>query len=215
MAYVITAKYVDGLPLYRLSGIFERYGVDFPQQTLSESVLAVAAKLEPLLQYLGTEISAGPLMHMDETRVQALNEPGELPQSQSYMWVQRGGPPGTPIACFVCDPGRSTVVPEQLLKEYQGVLMSDGYKPYRTVAAVQGLTHLCCWAHARRRFTEAQKAQPKGCSGRADKGLAMIDKLYAVEKQCRDSDAATRHRTRQESSVPALTTLKAWLEDVQ
>ena len=215
MADVITAQYVDGLPLDRLSGIFDRYGVDFSRQTLSESVLAVAAKLKPLVQYLGNELNAGPLMHMDETRVQVLNEPGKSAQSQSYMWVQRGGPPGKHIVRFHYDPGRSTAVPEQLLKDYQGVLMTDGYKPYRTVVAVLGITHLCCWAHARRRFVEAQKAQPKGHSGRADKALAMIGKLYAVEKQCRDSDAAMRHRTRQEKSVPALTTLKVWLEDVQ
>jgi len=152
---------------------------------------------------------------MDETRVQVLNEPEKSPQSNSYMWVQRGGPPDRPVIHFTYDPGRSTAVPDRLLEGYDGVLMSDGYKPYRLVAAKKKLTHLCCWAHARRKFVEAQKAQPKGKTGRADKALQLIAKLYAVEKRERYSDAATRHHTRQEESVPVLEQLKSWLEKTQ
>jgi len=35
MAYIITAKYADGLPLYRLSEILKRHHIDFSRQTLS------------------------------------------------------------------------------------------------------------------------------------------------------------------------------------
>lgn len=215
MAYVVTAKYVDGLPLYRLSSIFKRYGVDLSRQTLSASVLATAERLDPLLEVLESQLTSGSLIYMDETRVQVLKEPDKTAQSQSYMWVRRGGPPDKPVVRFTYDPGRSTTVPETLLANYQGVLMTDGYEPYRTVSRVYGLTHLCCMAHARRKFVEAQKAQPKGKTGRADKALAFISKLYAVEKRCRDVDAATRHRTRQEVSVPVLNDFNAWLTDVQ
>lgn len=215
MAYIITAKYADGLPLYRLSHILKRYQVDLPRQTLSESVLSTAAKLEPLMNYLLEQLNASLVLHMDETRVQVLKEPDKSPQSQSYMWVQRGGPPRRPVIHFTYDSGRSTAVPDRLLKEYRGVLMTDGYKPYRQVAAAKGLVHLCCWAHARRKFVEAQKAQPKGKAGRADKALTLIAKLYAVEKREQHSDAATRHSTRQQESVPVLDTLKAWLEKTQ
>lgn len=93
--------------------------------------------------------------------------------------------------------------------------MSDGYKPYRQVAAAKQLVHHCCRAHARRYFMEAQKAQPKGKTGRADKALQLIAKLYAVEKRERHSDAATRHHTRQSHSVPVLQQLKTWLEKTQ
>ena len=215
MAYLITAKYADGLPLYRLSGILKRYGVSLPRQTLSESVLAVAKKLDPLINCLEKGLQKGPLLHMDETRVQVLNEPDKTAQSQSYMWVRRGGPPDRPIIHFHYDPSRATSVPDKLLSGYNGVLMTDGYQPYRTVASIKGLTHLCCWAHARRKFVEAQKAQPKGKTGRADKAVAFIAKLYAVEKRCFSSDAATRHRNREEQSVPVLEAFYDWLLDVQ
>jgi transposase len=165
MAYVITSKYADGLPLYRLSGILGRYGIEMPRQTLSESVLRVADRLAPLTEHIRQHLMNSALLFMDETRVQVLNEPGKTPQSHSYMWVQRGGPPGKPLIQFHYDPGRSTDTAKRLLEGFTGTLMSDGYKPYREVAKANALTHLCCWAHSRRKFIDAQKAQPKGKTG--------------------------------------------------
>ena len=211
MAYVIISKYADGLPLYRLSGILKRYGIDMSRQTLSESVLKVAEKIKPLTDHLKQQLMDGSLIFMDETRVQVLNEPDKTAQSQSYMWVQRGGPPNKPLVQFHYDPGRSAGTAKDLLKGFEGTLMSDGYKPYQIVAKNQGLTHLCCWAHSRRKFIEAQKAQPKGKTGKADMAINFIGKLYGVEKHTKDSDAAARHRTRQEISEPLLNQFHAWL----
>ena len=211
MAYVIASKYVDGLPLHRLSGILDRYGIELSKQTLSASVLKVAEKIEPLIEHFKRQLMSSPLLFMDETRVQVLNEPGKTPESNSYMWVQRGGPPGKPVVQFHYDPGRSTATAARLLNGFTGTLMTDGYKPYRAVAKGQGLNHLCCWAHSRRQFMEAQKVQPKGKTGKADMAINFIGKLYGVEKQTKDSDAATRHRTRQQISVPVLKQFHAWL----
>ena len=215
MAYIITAKYADGLPLYRLSTILKRYGIDYSRQTMSESVIATAQKLKPLMEYLRRELLASTVMHMDETTVQVLNEPGKTPHSKSYMWVQRGGPPDKPIVLFNYDPSRSHAVPDRLLESYSGALMSDGYAAYQQVAAKNKLTHLCCWAHARRKFVEAQKAQPKGQTGRADSAIAKIAKLYAVEKRHRQSDSLTRQLARDNESRPVLAELKLWLEKTQ
>ncbi|MBL4873742.1 MAG: IS66 family transposase [Rhodobacteraceae bacterium] len=211
MAYIITSKYADGLPLYRLSGIVKRYGIELSRQTLSESVLKVAEKISPLTDYLKQQLMDGPLIFMDETRVQVLNEPDKTPQSQSYMWVQRGGPPNKAIIQFHYDPGRSADTAKGLLKGFEGTLMSDGYQPYRIVAKNQGLTHLCCWAHSRRKFIDAQKSQVKGKTGKADIAINFIAKLYAVEKHTKDSNAAQRHHARQQTSAPVLQQFHAWL----
>lgn len=211
MAYVITSKYADGIPLYRLSGILERYHIDLSRQTLSESVLKVAEKIEPLMEHLRRHLLGYPLLYMDETPVQVLNEPGRTAQSQSYMWVQRGGPPDKPTVLFNYEPSRSGATAATLLSGYQGALMSDGYAVYRTVAKTNELTHLCCWAHARRKFKEAQKAQPKGKTGKADMAINFIAKLYAVEKQHKHNDAATRHHCRQEKSAATLERFHTWL----
>jgi hypothetical protein len=115
MAYVIRSKYVDGLPLYRLSGILAHHGIDLPRQTLSEPVLKTAERITPLIDYMDTGLRAGTVLHMDETRVQVLNERDKSTQSQSYIWIQRGGPPGKPIIHFTYDPSLSAAVPARLL----------------------------------------------------------------------------------------------------
>jgi len=150
MAYIITAKYADVLPLYRLSTILKRYGIDYSRQTMSESVIATGQKIEPLIEYFRRALLASTVMYMDETTVQVLNEPDKTPQSKSYIWVQRAGPPGKPIVLFNFDPTRSSAVPDRLLENYSRTLMSDGYTAYQQVSAQKSLTHLGCWAHARR-----------------------------------------------------------------
>lgn len=215
MAYVIIAKYLDGLPLYRLSCILQRYGIELSRQTLSESVLSVAHQLEPLIERLVQHLLSGSLIHIDETRVQVLKEPGKSAQSNSYMWVRRGGPPDRTVIHFHYDPSRAASVPEALLKDFNGAVMSDGYEPYRTVTARHGLDHLCCMAHARRKFVDAKKAQPKGKSGRADVAIAFIRKLYAIETRCEELSTEIRYSARQESSKPVLNEFKSWLDDAQ
>ena len=200
MAYIITAKYADGLPLYRLSTILERYGISFSRQTMSESVIATAQKIEPFMEHFKRQLCASSVMHMDETTVQVLNEPDKSPHSKSYMWVQRGGPPGKPIVLFNYDPSRSSAVPDRLLEGYTGALMSDGYAACQQVAAKKNIVHLCCWAHVRRKFVDAKKAQPKGKAGRADSAIAKIAKLYAVVKRHKQSDGTARQLAREQES---------------
>ena len=211
MAYVITSKYVGGLLLYCLSGSLGRYGIEFFRPTLSESALKVAEKIEALTSHTRQQLMTSPVLFMDETRVQVLNEPDKTPQSNPYMWVQRGGPPGKLIVQFHYDPGRSTATAAGLLNGYTGTLMTDGYKPYREVANSRGLNHPCCWVHSRRKFIDAQKAQPKGKIGKADMAIGFIGKLYGVKNRTKDSDAATRYRTRQQSSVSVLKQFCTWL----
>ena len=177
--------------------------------------MKVAGKVIPLIEHLKVHLFAYPLLHMDESRVQVLKEPDKPATSQSYMWVQRGGPPNRPGVLFNYEPSRSTATVERLLATYQGALMTDGYTSYRRLAVAQGLTHLFCWAHARRKFKEAQQAQPRGKTGKADVAINFIAKLYGVEKRERSSDAALRHRTRQSQSLAILKAFHAWLKDAQ
>ena len=66
-------------------------------------------------------------------------------------------------------------------------------------------------AHSRRKFKEAQKAQAKGKTGKADIAVSFIAKLYGVEKHSKDRDAVQRHHTRQQCSAPILKQFHAWL----
>ena len=219
LAYVITAKYQDGLPLHRLSNIFKRFDVDLSRQTLSDWTLKTAVQCVPVIEALQKQLNAGAVVHCDETTVQVLKEPDKAAQSKSYMWVQKGGPPGKPVVRFSYDRGRSGQVPLRLLKGYQGALMTDGYTGYNAVAEQDGIVHLCCMAHLRRKFVDAQKsADKKGKTQRtskADVAVNYIAKLYAVEKAHKDSDSVTRQVVRQEKSVLILKEFRKWIDKTQ
>ncbi len=156
-----------------------------------------------------------PVLHCDETRAQVFKEPGRDPSSQSWMWVQTGGPPGRPVILFDYSTSRAYDVPLRLLAGYRGYLMTDDYAGYNAVAAQSGVERLACWAHARRKFIEAQKVQPKGKTGRADVALNLINKLYGIERDAKDASAEHLHQARQQHSLPILAQLHSWLEKTQ
>lgn len=214
LALLLTAKYVDGIPLHRFEKVLARHGFDgASRNTLARWVIACSHLLVPLENLLRERLLSHDVLFMDETTVQVLKEPGKTAQSQSYMWVQSGGLPEAPIVLFDYDPSRSGAVPTRLLGDYGGYLMTDGYDGYNAVVAANGITHLACWAHARRKFVEAQKVQPKGKSGSADVALNMIGTLYSVERDLREvTDPVERKRRRDERSAPILCELRTWLD---
>ncbi len=90
--------------------------------------------------------------------------------------------------------------------------MTDDYASYNALAVQPGVERLGCWAHARRKFVDAQKVQPKGKTGRADIALTMINKLYGIERELKDGSDEQRLAGRQEKSLQVLAQLKGWLE---
>ncbi|SEE43350.1 IS66 family transposase [Pseudomonas anguilliseptica] len=215
LAMLLTSKYADGIPLYRFEKMLSRHGIDIPRQTLARWVIQCGELLQPLLNLMRDRLLDSPVIHCDETRVQVLKEPGRDPSSHSWMWVQTGGPPGKPVILFDYTTSRAQEVPLRLLDGYRGYLMTVDYAGYNAVAAQQGVERLACWAHARRKFVEAQKVQPKGKTGRADIALGMINKLYGIERELKDASDEQRYRGRQQHSLPLLDQLKTWLEKTQ
>ena len=215
LAMLLSTKYVDGTPLYRFEKVLHRHGIDIPRQTLARWVIQCGEHLQPLLNLMRDTLLDYPVLHCDETRVQVLKEPGRDPSSQSWMWVQTGGPPDRPVVLFDYTTSRAQEIPLRLLAGYRGYLMTDDYAGYNAVAAQSGVERLACLAHARRKFIEAQKVQPKGKTGRADVALSLINKLYGIERDFKEASAEQRHQGRQQHSLPLLAQLKAWLEKTQ
>lgn len=210
--FVVTAKYVDGMPLHRIEKLLARFGLYIPRHTLARWMIMLGERLLPLIRRLRAHLLSHDVLHMDETPVQVLKESGKTAQSTSYMWVQSGGPPGRRVVLFDYDASRSGAVPQSLLGDYAGHLMTDGYEGYSAVVASNGITALACWAHVRRKFVEAQRAQPKGKTGSADVAIKMIGRLYAVERDTRDAHIAQRQREREDRSAKILTEMRAWLD---
>lgn len=218
VAHVATSKYADSLPLYRQEEIFERLGVELGRATMANWMIDVGNRCEPLMVLFQKEIRSGPLINMDETPVQVLNEPGRSNTSKSYMWVFRGGDVKRPTLVFHYDPSRSGDVPKKYLDGYQGYIQTDGYQGYNAIGEHPGIVHLGCWVHVRRKFMDVIKAIAKGGKkkGHADTAIEYIRQIYAIESEAdvKELTAVERYQLRQKKSVPLLREIRKWLDDI-
>jgi transposase len=213
LAHVTVSKYQDGLPLYRQETILKRIGIELPRATLANWMIKAGTLVQPLINLMRDRLLEYDIIQMDETPVQVLKEAGRRAQSKSYLWVQRGGPPDGRVILYDYDPSRSGAVPERLLSGYLGYLQTDGYVGYNAVVVANRLSSLGCMAHARRRFDEAVKAQGKNKRrGKAWRGLALIQKLYRIEKQARRMLPDERYVHRLEHATPIFTEMRDWLD---
>lgn len=213
LAWVTVSKFCDALPLYRQSQIFARLGAELDRTTLANWMMAVGEQVQPLVNLLWDKLREQDVLHMDETPVQVLNEPGKTPQSKSYMWVSTAGPPDAGIVLFHYDPSRSGKVAQGLLAGTSCALMADGYEGYNRLGS--DIVRLGCWAHARRYFIRAQRQQPKGKTGGADQALAWIGKLYQLERNLKEVGVEARYQQRQAKAMPLLNKLRIWLDKTQ
>jgi hypothetical protein len=94
-------------------------------------------------------------------------------------------------------------------------LMTDDYAGYNAVAPKGDIVRLGCWAHARRKFVDAQKVRPKGKTGRANMARNLINKLYGIEHDLKEANDSERLTARQHRSVPVLDQLNGWLDKTQ
>jgi hypothetical protein len=222
LAHVATSKYVDALPLYRQEKIFSRLGVEISRATLASWMVKLGELVEPLMERIRTEVQRSGFVQCDETPFQVLKEPGKRAQSQSYLWVLRGGDPEHPLIYYEYDPSRSAEVPKRLLRDFQGFLQTDGYEGYTALGQEPGIVHVGCWAHARRKFDEALRGQGKtkkkgakrtAKESRARQALSQIQALYRIERDLTEATPEARHAARQERTKPLLEKLRSWLDE--
>ena len=214
-AWIAMAKYGDGLPLYRQETILARYGLTISRATLASWMIRLGELIVPLINLL-EEVQLGyDVLQMDETTIQVLKEDGRAAQSDSRMWVRRGGPPDKPVILFDYDPSRSGKVAWRLTQDFKGYLQSDGFSGYEAVGKREGVVHVGCLAHARRKFDEALKAQPVGSrGGLALEGLMLIQKIYRIEKAAREAKLSPEQRKqlRDSQARPIWDELRRWLD---
>jgi transposase len=211
LAHLVVSKYQDALPLYRQEMILARHGIELPRNTLASWIIKVGQLTQPLINLLQDQLNHDPVLHCDETTVQVLKEDGKAAQSKSYMWVRVGGPPTAPVRLFHYADSRRGDVASELLRDYSGYVQTDDYAGYGVACAREEITQLGCWAHARRKFVEAQKANA-GKVGKADQAITLIGKLYAVEKSIRHLPPEEKLAARQSQSKALLQKIREWLD---
>ncbi|ASF14550.1 IS66 family transposase [Shewanella xiamenensis] len=207
LAQIISSKMHYGLPLYRQEQLFNQAGIELSRQTMSRWLISCAEKLKPLLALMKAELLKQPVLWADETTVNVL----DVEKSTCYMWVYGCGlekSTGPKLVLFDYQDSRSSKHPTDFLAGFNGYLQVDGYAGYEKTHA----TLVGCWAHARRKFVEAQKAQGKGKTGKADVALNHIQKLYALESKLKTAPPDKKYEARQTLAKPLLAQFKSWLD---
>ena len=210
LSQIITTKYQYGLPLYRQESLFKQYGIQLSRKTMADWMVKMAKLLEPLYQRLKQELLKQGVIQADETTLNVLKEE----KSTCYMWLYCTGAdspvndsPIPNIVLYDYQASRAAACPKDYLGDFTGYLQVDGYQAYEHTDA----TLVGCMAHARRKFVEAKKAQPKGKTGKADMALSQIQKLYGIEGQLDGKSADAKYQYRQENAKPILDKLYQWL----
>lgn len=212
-AAIVTAKYVDALPLYRQVDILKRGDIDISRGTLANWCVQLGNNVDVIIDQMKARLLSESLICADETTVQVLSEPGKTAQSKSYMWVYRSGEfHKSPVVIYDYQPGRGANCLNTFLGDYSGYLLSDGYPAYDTL---KNVTQAGCMAHARRKFTDAQKAQPTKKVGRVEKALNYIGKLYGIERETRKLSPEKRRQIRQQKAKPILDEFHQWLVGIK
>jgi len=220
LAHIAVSKFADGLPLYRQQKIFGRLGIDLPRAVMAKWMIQSALHCVELIDLLAAEIRSGPLIGIDETPLQVLNEAGRDNTTKSYMWVYRGGPPDRPTLLYQYQRTRSGRVALEFLNDYHGYIQTDDFAGYDHLDLSPNIVHLGCWAHSRRKFVKVVKVRKKHRSKRAnpkslaDEALDYIGNLYQIEKEAKrqELDAIQIYQLRQEKAKPLLDKFKDWLE---
>ena len=214
LAQVIAAKFVDAMPFYRQTKQFARLGVDIPRHSMSAWVIAIAKALYYFLKLFQEEIRSGPVLNMDETTLQVLGEAGRANTLKSYLWLFRGGNPERPTVVFRYDSSRSGAIPREYLGEYNGYIQTDAYSEYHSLGETEGIIHVGCMAHIRRKFTDVQKATTKkNMPGTAKEILDLIGLLYKLEHNIKELPPEKKVKERQEKAVPILDAIRTILDE--
>ena len=213
LAHIATAKYADGLPLYRQEGILQRHGFNLTRTTMATWMGRLAGLLAPLYNLFADVLFVSPVIYIDETHLQVLKVAGKKPTSKSYLWVRVGGISGQRVVLFDFGPGRGGDVAKRLIEGYEGFVTTDGYDGYNIIEGLKGVRRLQCWMHVRRYFKKALKVLGKaGKGGIADQGLKKIQDLYAIERACAEFTDDERYKFRLERSKPLLDEFHVWLQ---
>jgi transposase len=222
LAHVIAAKFADHTPLHRLAGQLARSGVAVARATLGDWLSQAAGLLGPLYLLMHRRLLLSRVVHGDDTSVK-LRVEGARRTSKAHLWVGIGDA-DYPYVVFDFTADYTAAGPKRFLDGYRGYLQADALAQYEGLYGGERVKHVCCWAHARRKFVAAADAKDE----RAEAALALIRRLYAIERDLppllgpSDGPAATEQRClreghrrdlRQRQAQPVLTELRAWLEE--
>jgi transposase len=209
VSFVVVSKFADHLPLYRLEDILTRHGVYLSRSTLCDWVRNAALLLEPLAEFQKSLVLQSPILWTDDTPVTVLGGKAGG-SSKGRFWVYIGDD-GHPYSVYDFTMSRARDGPAAFLNGYQGFLHADAYGGYDGIflGSDGQIEEVACWAHARRKFSDARSNAPVD----ANQVLVWIRQLYDIEDRAREMTALERQVLRQRESVPILDGIEKFLAE--
>jgi transposase len=222
LAHVAAAKFADHVPVHRLAGQLGRSGVRVAASTLGDWLAQAADLLDPLRQLMHQRLLLSRVLHGDDTPVK-LRVPGLGRTRRAHLWVTIGDA-DYPYVVFDFTADYTAAGPERFLAGYRGYLQADALAQYEGLYGPDQVLHVCCWAHARRKFVAAVEAGDE----RGNAALDWVRRLYAVERELppllppsddpqalpqRRQREEQRRLARQQQADPVLAALKRWLDE--
>jgi transposase len=210
LVYLVIAKYVDHLPLYRIKEQFARQGVKMSDSTMGDWVSQVAKMLELLYKELENQVLRSGYLGADETTIKVLDPKIVGKSHQGYLWVYLAH--DINLVLFDYDPSRKKEVVSNKLLNYTGYLQSDGYAGYEQFKTHKKITRVGCMAHARRKFDEAMKNDKKN----ALEAMTRMQRIYRLEHWLRvlKLNEESKKKLREKIAVPMLNDMFDWMEQV-
>ncbi len=208
LAHVAVSKYADHLPLTRLHEIFLREGINLAKSTLCGWIATVASLLTPIHSAMAEIVRQSKVIWTDDTPVKVQDPALRKKTRQGRIWVYVGDQ-NHPFTVYDYTPNRKRDGPKRFLKGFSKYLQADAYTGYDAIYAEKGVAEVACWAHARRKFYDAQDKDP----AIALTALAYIKQLYNIERDCKAMSANERRAIRQNKAKPILKKFHEWLEE--
>jgi transposase len=207
---VAISKYLDHLPLERQVRVMRREGLDVDSQTLWDQIELLARQLAVVPELILKHLMKKLVLGADETHWLMLTAKGrEQENKRWYVWNVCGD---DGVVYRILD-NRSHEAAGEMLAEYEGTVMCDGYAAYEKLRKKGGRFRLVhCWSHVRRKFIAAEKSYAR----EAGAIIALIDELFASERLCPTGPPEDEERLRllcrlrQDKSQPVIKALECW-----
>lgn len=208
LSYVTVGKFGDHLPGYRLEDIFSRHGIEIRRSTIYDWFAGVAEAVRPLYELMKQRVLSSRIIHTDDTQVKLIDKANNSTRLARY-WAYIGDR-RNPYSVYDFTRTRERAGPAEFLDGFRGYLQADAYGGYDGIytGSDGAIIEVACWTHARRYWQKSCESDPV----RAHHVLAVISRLYEIERAVKAAQAETVQRFREEHAVPLLADLKQWLD---
>jgi transposase len=204
LAHVLIERFGNHMPYHRLEKKYGAEGFDLSRSVLQRSMTKVGELLEPIWQQVRRDVIDSGIIFTDDTPVTiAQAGTGSSRQGRVWIYLDRQG-----RHFYDFTDSRKRDGPLEVLGDFEGLIHADAYAGYDEIFLPGGATEVACWAHARRKFVDAESSDPD----LSKEGIDLIRKLYVIEKRGKNLSDDERAELRRKESKPVLAEVRAWLE---